>query len=825
MADIQDAQIAEYVASKIDEAIRQEWIKVYYQPVVRSITHELCGAESLARWVDPEIGFLAPNKFISVLEENKLIHKLDCFMLEKVCMDIRDFMAQKRPVVPVSVNLSRLDFEMLDMVDVVEGLVKKYDIPRDMLHVEVTESMIVSDEELMTGVIQGFRNAGYEIWMDDFGSGYSSLTLLKDYDFDLLKMDMRFMTPFNEKSKNILRSMVTMAKDLGIKTLAEGVETEEQLEFLKSIGCGKIQGYYYGKPEPLEYMTRHMEEKGIPFEERQWRKFYDRASFEVRDTVAPLEVIIDDGKEFKTLFMNDAYKEQISFREYENSREIDRIIYHSGSPLLKKYREIADAIEKSGNQETFYYSDNGRYLRFSGKCVAKHNNSYLIVASIYNITQNENNLEASRLDAKLRDLHHVYEFVDVINLRNREISPLMGRFKYIDSDEYIYDDLEETEEYFVSNFVFPSQREEFRAFLNPDTMKDRVLGSKLGLIEQAFRIKQKNGAYEWREVALLSIPDTDGEEYLVALKGVPKGLNLDGAIIPNASENEIHKYFKSIWESVVWNSSLKLFWKDKERRFRGVSQAFLDFYGIKSMDDIIGKTDEDMHWHVDDVYMNIELDIVNKGHRVRDAAGQCIVNGVLHNIICNKMPIYCDGEIVGLIGYFIDGEDEIARVNGIEGGPSRVDIVTGLMNARSFLDVMIGYAIQLADTGRNYGLIMLDNTKQSRIVQTYGKELGEKLLKEIGKKIVDVTKQSAAVARTKNAIFAIMTNVETKEELEKLEREIITSVESIREIDDNDVTLRIESVNKLRTEPGITDENIYQTVLDLLSEKDKLEEE
>ena len=246
MADIQDAQIAEYVASKIDEAISQEWIKVYYQPVIRSITRELCSAESLARWIDPEIGFLPPNKFIGVLEEKKLIHKLDCYIIERVCKDIHDLMIQKRPVVPVSVNLSRLDFVMMDMVGVVEDLVKKYDIPRDMLHVEVTESMIASDEDLMASVIQGFRSAGYEIWMDDFGSGYSSLTLLKDYDFDLLKMDMRFLSNFNEKSRNILRSTITMAKDLGIKTLAEGVETEEHFEFLKSIGCGKIQGYYFG---------------------------------------------------------------------------------------------------------------------------------------------------------------------------------------------------------------------------------------------------------------------------------------------------------------------------------------------------------------------------------------------------------------------------------------------------------------------------------------------------------------------------------------------------------------------------------------------------
>ena len=165
------------------------------------------------------------------------------------------------------------------------------------------------------------------------------------------------------------------------------------------------------------------------------------------------------------------------------------------------------------------------------------------------------------------------------------------------------------------------------------------------------------------------------------------------------------------------------------------------------------------------------------------------------------MPIYVGGEIVGLIGYFIDGEDELVRVNGIEGGPSRIDTITGLMNARSFLDVMIGYAIQFADTGRNYGLIMLENIKHDRIVQTFGKEVGEKLLQKIGSKIVDVTTQTAAVARTKNAIFAIMTNVESKEELEKLQNDIIASIESIKVIDDIDDQTDERSLGAWSAEP------------------------
>ncbi len=186
--------LSEYVKTHIDEAISNGWIKVYYQPVVRSITGQLCSAESLARWIDPEVGFLAPDKFIGALEESGEIFKLDCYVVKQACRDIRAKLSKGLPAVPVSVNFSRLDFIMCDMLDVVEKAIAKYDIPRDYLHFEVTESMIAKDEDLMKDVIDRFRTRGYEIWMDDFGSGYSSLNLIKDYSFDLLKMDMAFLS-------------------------------------------------------------------------------------------------------------------------------------------------------------------------------------------------------------------------------------------------------------------------------------------------------------------------------------------------------------------------------------------------------------------------------------------------------------------------------------------------------------------------------------------------------------------------------------------------------------------------------------------------------
>ncbi len=346
-----EKQLNEYIAQNIDLALNSGWIKVYYQPVIRTLTRQLCGAESLARWNDPVFGFLRPDQFIDALEESNQIHKLDCWIVDKVCSDIAERIAKGQDVVPVSVNFSKLDFENCDMLQVVEHAVAQHDIPKDYIHIEITESMIVADEALMTHIIDSFRSAGYEVWMDDFGSGYSSLNLLKDYHFDTIKMDMAFLSAFTDRSKIIMTSAITMAKNIDIMTLAEGVENEEQANFLRSIGCGKLQGYLYGPPMPIDKFFEHITAMNITLESRRWRHYYQVASFHARYTEEPLEILEDDGTTFHTLFMNDAYRRQIVSRDY-TLEELDQLVYHPNSPLIKKYREFADIIEATKIVET-----------------------------------------------------------------------------------------------------------------------------------------------------------------------------------------------------------------------------------------------------------------------------------------------------------------------------------------------------------------------------------------------------------------------------------------------------------------------------------------
>ncbi len=254
--------LRQYVLNNLEKAINEGYIQVYYQPVVWSAGEKLAGCEALVRWIDPEMGFMSPGLFIPTLEEGRQIHKLDLCVYEKVCQRIRDCLDMGLPVLPTSLNFSRLDFELMDAVGELEKLVQKYNVPREYLHVEITESAVTHDLSGLKHAMDRLHGLGYTIWLDDFGSGYSSMNVLKDFNFDVLKIDMEFLRNFhnNENARKIISSVINLADELNMATLCEGVETEEAISFLKEAGCGKLQGYYYSKPVPYEEILKMIEE-------------------------------------------------------------------------------------------------------------------------------------------------------------------------------------------------------------------------------------------------------------------------------------------------------------------------------------------------------------------------------------------------------------------------------------------------------------------------------------------------------------------------------------------------------------------------------------
>lgn len=251
------------LAGELQEGIAKEQFKVYYQPVIDTKTGKIASAEALIRWIHPDKGFISPALFIPALEENGHISELDFYVLKKVWQFINDRCENNKFVVPISVNLSWMDFYDEIMM---EKILKEMDRFREngrehMARFEITETSYAAIRENRSGILESLRIKNAKILLDDFGSGFSSFGMLQDYDFDILKIDMSFIRKIGEnpKTKSIVHSIIGMAHGIGIKTVAEGVETEEQVSFLRQSGCDYIQGYYYSKPLPEEEFVEFLE--------------------------------------------------------------------------------------------------------------------------------------------------------------------------------------------------------------------------------------------------------------------------------------------------------------------------------------------------------------------------------------------------------------------------------------------------------------------------------------------------------------------------------------------------------------------------------------
>ena len=240
------------VVGRMVQALYDHEFVPYFQPQFNHSTGELVGAEALVRWEHPEKGLIRPDVFIPIFENNGFITPLDLYIFECACKFIKQHLNDGLKIVPISTNFSRYDIMQTDFVDRLEEIRTKYDVPVKYLRVEITESAVFGENECINHVVHNLHDHGYIVEMDDFGSGYSSLNVLKDIDFDIIKLDMKFLSDKKAHSRGgtVISSIVSMARWLNLPIIAEGVESVEQADFLKSIGADYIQGYLYSKPIP-----------------------------------------------------------------------------------------------------------------------------------------------------------------------------------------------------------------------------------------------------------------------------------------------------------------------------------------------------------------------------------------------------------------------------------------------------------------------------------------------------------------------------------------------------------------------------------------------
>lgn len=250
---------------QLEDAMAKEEFKVFYQPIYDIWTRKIVSAEALVRWISKENGMILPGRFIPALEDSGYITKVDSFMNRRV----HDFLGERyekgKTVVPVTVNLSRMDLMDADIMEEIRQDVKNSKLPQEVFRYEITESACADITESGNEFLSELREMGVKLLVDDFGSGQSSFSMMRDFEFDVIKLDMGFVHKIGTGKKNnsILISMIELAHRLDMKVVAEGVENEEQLNFLRRYGCDFIQGFYFSKPLPEEEFVKLLDDPGM----------------------------------------------------------------------------------------------------------------------------------------------------------------------------------------------------------------------------------------------------------------------------------------------------------------------------------------------------------------------------------------------------------------------------------------------------------------------------------------------------------------------------------------------------------------------------------
>ena len=242
------------ILDDIKIALVKNQFEVYYQPKFSLVTGEMIGSEALIRWNHPEHGFISPAVFIPIAEKSKLILKIGRFVFERVCNDLYEWKKQGKKIVPVSVNLSRVELYQPDIVKFINKTIKMYNLSSDFIEIEITETVAINELNILKNVLNELRTYGFSISMDDYGTGYSSISCLRDMPIDILKLDKSFLggIEHDERSRNIAKSIVSLAKSLDLVVIIEDVESKEQAELMKQFGCDLVQGFYFARPMPAK---------------------------------------------------------------------------------------------------------------------------------------------------------------------------------------------------------------------------------------------------------------------------------------------------------------------------------------------------------------------------------------------------------------------------------------------------------------------------------------------------------------------------------------------------------------------------------------------
>ena len=653
-----------YVIHHLDEAIERGEIRAYAQPIVRVLTGMICEVEILSRWVSDVYGFLRPDEFIPELERHQLIHRLDAEVVRLACKQWSEA-SQLGINVPFGINLSRLDFELCDMYDVVTQSMATYHVPIDQVHIEITESALAHSSSMLAKGIERFRKAGFSLYLDDFGSGYSSLQVLEGTSFDVVKLDMSLLTEVetNERARVIVADAVSMVKRLNLQTLCEGVETEEQFLFLKAVGCEKAQGYRFSKPQSHEEIMLHLKETARRHETPEMQRYYDsvgkvnlmdgtRASvhgveaahFQGTQPFAIIEIVAGN---VSFLSANSAF---YRFVQRAGEQDFESLI----AQLAKKYPSIRNKVfyatskaRKTNMPQQLDVVIEGQLCTIGVTYVEESEGKTAYLVEILSVTRYSKFNNFKVLEQSMSFLYTIFKRIDLLDMTDhtwRNIYLNVPRYNALRADATPQDEIEA----FCEAFIHPDDRARFLEFYNLDTVYERLTQVATTHLADIFYALTEN---RYEEQLFMLIPASiDGHrQFLSCMR------DLDvGGMVHQKAVSDAHIYDDVLLSGLLEVTNHCVFWKDARRRFVGANDNFLSFFGFSSANQFVGKTDDDLGWIRNANFHSDERKVLS-GERVHNVQAQTERgDGELRNIRVSKIPLWHKDKVVGLVGYFED---------------------------------------------------------------------------------------------------------------------------------------------------------------------------
>ena len=527
------------------KAIDDGLVRAYFQPIVRSLTQQFMGVESLARWFKPEGGMLSPADFIPDLERYGLIYELDMEILRQACVLYDELRRRGTPISCVSVNLSRLDFARDDLFERICSILQAHGVPHEAIQLEITESLMLEDAESFEKTFRRFKEAGFSVWLDDFGSGYSSLNVLQNYSFDVIKFDMLFLRKLSVKGRNMLALLIGMAKTLGIHTLTEGIETIEQRRFLLDVGCEAQQGFYYARPLSREDLISLIDRKPGILENIEDRKYWDEIGRVNFVNPNPLKEYADrrvgrrdyrfssyDGsialvecskEQINYIYATEGYKERLRELGFSSVGGLESALSNQQTQQFMMLQKLVLEALQRGTVQTVEYAYKDVYYRLSALFIARRPGRAMILMHL-NTFEADREVETAReMLSSSSALLSTYELVVLFFPDRKKAKRIHTANNLPEYDKE--DSLQKCLQRFCETQIDPVDRERYLRFLDFDTLEERVTGTPRRFIQSIFRMRLEKDRPGWYSVRVTQIKSLSEVAYMLTVQNIQDNMN------------------------------------------------------------------------------------------------------------------------------------------------------------------------------------------------------------------------------------------------------------------------------------------------------------